>query len=250
MYSDPLSVDFYKNLSAGHYSLAFQPVVSIAGSNTLYFEGLIRDRGQHFDTNPIVHLERTRRIRLLDASVVSSVLELLRYNKTAVIGCNISALSATMDSAWESLERYLTSRRDIASRLVIEITETAEPKSLRHIVRFIKRMHAVGCRIAIDDFGAGRHSTLEFLLAAKPDVIKIDRSLLLEARKGKSHARQLKNIKQECECISPVVILEGVETLGDYELARECGFNWVQGYYVGRPHLNPPQIPSGCLLRM
>lgn len=86
--------------------------------------------------------------------VVSSVIDRLALDETLTLGCNISAQSALISQSWEAIFDRLERLPGVADRLVIEITETAPvvPSQGRG---FSRRLNSLGCRLAIDDFGAG-----------------------------------------------------------------------------------------------
>ena len=143
----------------------------------LYHEALLRTvENDGTDVAPaeaLGALERLGLARSLDQFVVAKVIDELETHPTAVLGVNISAQSAVFDSWWAEAERRLAGNRLIARRLVIEITETAALSSISETICFVDRMRALGCRIALDDFGVG-HASIRQLIALKPDIVKVD----------------------------------------------------------------------------
>lgn len=172
-------------------------------------------------------LERLGLTRAFDRFVVKKTIRQLRARPTATLGCNISALSAVSDGWWTSLIAELNEEPALASRLVIEITESALPEDWANVSAFIGEMQKCGCRIALDDFGTGFIS-IDFAQSVRADIIKID---------GK-FARQehlLQHLIKLASKLAKTVVLEGVEDISLLEIAKKSGARWVQGYFIGRP---------------
>src|SRR3546814_13668250 len=72
-------------------------------------------------------------------------------------------------------------RRDIATRLIVEITETAALQDIDETSRFVSALRALGCKVALDDFGSG-FTTFHHLKALTVDVVKIDGSFIRDIR--------------------------------------------------------------------
>lgn len=247
--SSDLVCEFYDALNDGKLGLAFQPVVNTRDPHrVLYYEGLLRSLAEPFPCNPITLLERLGRIRLLDASVVSSVVRMLDRNPGLTLGCNISALSAALDPGWEALAGLFEKRPELAGRLVIEITESACFGSHADALAFFRRFAHLGCKLAVDDLGAGCF-TLDFVAEARPGIIKIDRSFLVEAREGGAALQRLARLVDICRDISPLVVLEGVETPADHQLACSVNVEWLQGFLFGMPLVDHPAIPGNGSLK-
>ncbi|WP_427306044.1 EAL domain-containing protein [Cupriavidus sp. H39] len=180
-------------------------------------------------------LEQAGLMRPLDRYNVKRAVEILKMEPTVSLGVNISAQSTTEDIWWGSTMLELQARPDIAERLVVEITETA-PVIQKSSRSFSKRMQALGCRIAIDDFGVG-HSIETAIEINAPDLIKIDKKYIASARSKKSEVSQLLGMVNLAKGIGKDVVIEGVENPGDLEVARRVGVNWVQGYYLSEPSM-------------
>ncbi|MEJ6006897.1 EAL domain-containing protein [Paucibacter sp. AS339] len=119
------------------------------------------------------------------------------------------------------------------SRLVLEVTEDvmAQDEKFEHAVAAARR---TGCLLALDDFGAG-HSNFDRIWRIKPEIVKLDRGLLQQATASPRMARvltQMVSLLHECGAL---VLLEGVETRDEAQLALDADIDLVQGYAFGRP---------------
>ena len=125
--------------------------------------------------------------------------------------------------------------------LVLEVLES----TLSDLPAFEAAMATVrnhGCLIAIDDFGAG-HSNFDRVWRLQPDIVKLDRSLVVRAARDRRAQRvvsQMVSLLHEC---GSMVLMEGIETAEEALLAMEADIDMVQGYFFGRPQ--PALIPTG-----
>ncbi len=138
--------------------------------------------------------------------------------------------------------RQLIQHFNIAGeKLVLEVLEGAvrDPQAFEESIDAARRH---GCLIAIDDFGAG-HSNFDRVWRLRPDIVKIDRSLVVRAaqdRRAQRVVSQMVSLLHECGAL---VLMEGVETQDEAMLAMESDADMVQGYFFGRPQI--PLIPTG-----
>ncbi|MFC3712994.1 EAL domain-containing protein [Sphingoaurantiacus capsulatus] len=176
-------------------------------------------------------LERLGLTRRFDRAVVEGGLEYLRANPVARVGCNISSLSAVADAWWTPVLDRLAAAPDLAERLVIEITETAPRGDIEPILGFVRAFRRAGCRIAIDNFGAG-FSGLRFAVAAAPDIIKIDACYVREQAAHAFGPAYLGHLVGLARCLATEVVVVGIENDSDLSRARMAAADWVQGRHV------------------
>jgi EAL domain-containing protein (putative c-di-GMP-specific phosphodiesterase class I) len=178
-------------------------------------------------------LERLGLVRRLDQWVVESVIETLRVNRNICLGCNVSAQSATLDAWWAFTAATLNEEPDIASRLIIEITETAPLTAPREAHAFVKSLQSLGCRVALDDIGTG-HSSINALVDLGVDIAKIDAVYLRQAGQGARGAERLRQLVGLAKTCAPSVVIEGVESDADAAISRSSGADWLQGYLFSK----------------
>lgn len=210
----------------------------------LYHEALLRtivdDGTEALPDDVLGAMERLGLVRLVDQLVVTKIMDELEAHPMAVLGANISARSAVLDSWWTEAERRLAGNRLAAQRLVIEITETTAPGSISETVSFVDRMRALGCRIALDHFGVG-HGSMRQLIALKPDIVKIDGFFLRRAAAAERERVTLRHLIGLAGSIAPTVVVEGVTDAAGSRFAAEAGAAWQQGCFCGRPGIVRPQ---------
>ena len=119
-------------------------------------------------------------------------------------------------------------------RITIEVTETALFRHGSRALETISLLRRLGASLSIDDFGTG-YSNLALLGELNPDVIKIDRSLLLSADRDARGRDLLDASVRMARAFGAKVVLEGVETVAHEDLARSLDVDWTQGFLRGRP---------------
>jgi two-component system CheB/CheR fusion protein len=119
-------------------------------------------------------------------------------------------------------------------RIVIEVTEATLMAHQGRAVEALGLLRKLGATIAIDDFGTG-FSNLSMLERLLPSIIKIDRSLLVSAEQDEQSRSILAAAIGLAHALSARVVVEGIETKEQGELATSLGADLGQGYYYTRP---------------
>ncbi len=167
---------------------------------------------------------------LLDRAMVGLAYETLSVEPRLTLGCNLSVQTLADVGLWQRLLRRLARRPALANRLVLEITESGPLNTIDDVARRLGEAQALGCRLAIDDFGAGYARSIYLSgIAIAWDIIKIDRSgldLLLHT----DGEAQLAALIAEARDFAPVVVMEGIETAEQLRAAREAGCTHGQGW--------------------
>ncbi len=124
--------------------------------------------------------------------------------------------------------------------LVFEITETAAISNLEEARVVATRLTALGCRFALDDFGAGFGSFL-YLKHLPLDYLKIDGDFIANLPRSPIDQRMVKTMVEVARGLELTTIAEFVGDAETVELLREYGVDYAQGYHVGRP------VPAAAL---
>jgi len=119
------------------------------------------------------------------------------------------------------------------NELVIEVVESEIQDDVL-FQNLIQNIRKSGCLIALDDFGAG-HSNVDRIWKAQPDIVKLDRQVLLEATKSIRSQSILRNLTRLIQQSGSIALLEGVETEEQALLAMDVGVDLVQGFYFAKP---------------
>ncbi|MAL97543.1 MAG: diguanylate phosphodiesterase [Alteromonadaceae bacterium] len=230
---------------------ALQPIFSISHKRTIGYEALIRA----FDNDNVSVLPG--HLFGLPHSEAENVLldRLCRYLHVQNFSClsddinwlfiNVSPKAVASGHHSDYFFGQLLKRTGFPPhRIVVEIVEqpTDDSARLRDAVDYYKKL---GCLTAIDDFGAG-HSNFERIWNLRPDIVKLDRQMLVRATDDKSTRQILKGIVSLLHQSGCLVLLEGVETREQALIAVDAGVDFVQGFYFQVPSLSLDKVVSSA----
>lgn len=118
--------------------------------------------------------------------------------------------------------------------LHLEVTETAVIRDVAHAADLLSRLRALGVRVWLDDFGTG-YSSLNHLRRVQVDGLKIDRSFIADLLDDAGDLALTSATMAMAHSLGIVVVAEGVEQRGQYDLLRERNGDFVQGYWLSEP---------------
>lgn len=150
------------------------------------------------------------------------------------VGINLSGNSLSdPDFLPELLELIAASPLD-PQRLLFELTETAVINKLSVASALISQVRERGCRIALDDFGAGL-SSFAYLKHFRVDYVKIDGSFIRTLDQDPLDRAIVESINQVAHHLGAETIAEFVESQATFELLGTIGVDYAQGYALGKP---------------
>jgi EAL domain-containing protein (putative c-di-GMP-specific phosphodiesterase class I) len=231
-------------LRGGLFELHYQPIVALHGDGAVsHHEALVRlaDEPGGSLVAPGAFLpaaERYGLVREIDRLVVCRVAALLAQGNPAQgverVAVNVSALSVTDGAMLAHIERQLDRHGVDPARLVVEITETAAISDMRLAKDFCDGVQALGCAIALDDFGVG-FGSLYYAKRLPFRYLKIDGDFV----------RGICNSAEDRVMVRAIVDLArgmGRQTIAEYvgdeptvRVLRELGVDYAQGFQIGRP---------------
>jgi EAL domain-containing protein (putative c-di-GMP-specific phosphodiesterase class I) len=131
---------------------------------------------------------------------------------------------------------YMERFQSYVPKDVSVIFEVAESEAINNFGLLKQARTKIGSKgsIAIDDFGKG-HAGLDRLLQIEPDMIKLDRSLVADIHKDHAKRAFVSGIISATKLTKALVLAEGIESLGEFEVLRALGVDLVQGFLFHRP---------------
>ena len=112
-------------------------------------------------------------VRLVDRRALEMTVATLHANPDVTLGVNVSGTTAGDPSWLKSFIDYVRANSDVATRMIVELTETAALHHFEENAQFVSQLRELGCRVAIDDFGAG-YTSFRNLQMLHVDMVKID----------------------------------------------------------------------------
>jgi EAL domain-containing protein (putative c-di-GMP-specific phosphodiesterase class I) len=177
----------------------------------------------------------------IDRRVLELSLAELERDPTITLAFNISGLTAADPEWYAALARALGGCRELGPRLIVEITETASLHDLEEAAGFVGRLHDLGVRVAIDDFGAGCTSAAQ-LVALDADLVKIDAAFSAGIRSHPQKQVFLQRLLELSGELGLTTVAEGIENAADAAFLGALGVDLLQGYHFGTPTLDPPWL--------
>jgi EAL domain-containing protein (putative c-di-GMP-specific phosphodiesterase class I) len=219
---------------------AFQPIFSFAHSRPVGYEGLARgwnERGESVPAPVLLGADRSGEgIIFLDRLL--RALHLANFSGPAFrdswLFLNVAPEVIIHGRSYGPFFREALQTYGIApQRVVLEVTEgaTEDEATLESATRYYRN---IGCLVAIDDFGAG-HSNFDRIWRLRPDIVKLDRSLIARAARDPATRRGLVGIAGLLHETGALVLAEGVETEEEAVASLQAEVDLLQGYLLGRP---------------
>ena len=220
--------------------LALQPIVTSRSREPELYECLLRLRrldgsiAAAADFIPVA--EQFGLAKLVDHRALELAAEILRTNPTIKLALNVSAATAT-DPQWlTSLEAFTGKDRSQTERLTVEITETAAISDLEETSRFVGALKALGCRVALDDFGAG-YTSFRNLKMLGVDMVKIDGSFIQNLGAHAEDEMFVRALIDLAHNFDVTTVGEWVTDERTAKLLENAGIAYMQGYFFGAPEL-------------
>ncbi len=162
------------------------------------------------------------------------------------VAVNLSPVQFVHGDLAKMILEVLMSTGLSASRLELELTESAIFQDKERSFNVLRQIKALGVNIALDDFGTG-YSSLEMLRAFPFDKIKLDRSFIIEAEESLQAKSIIRAVLALGKSLEIPVLAEGIETQGQLSLLGTEGCDEAQGYLLGRPIPMAQLVEKGTL---
>ena len=223
-------------LNERRIALAFEPVVEANSRKVAFYECLMRvqraDGGIAHAHEIIPVAERVGLIRMLDHRMLELVVNELAAVPGLHASVNVSPASAVDPDWWLGLGAMLRANRGAAERLIIEITETAAIQDVDDARGFVTRVKDLGCRIAIDDFGAG-HTSFRNLRKLGVDIVKIDGAFVQNLMKSSDDRAFVQTLVDLARRLGLKTVAEWVQDEEAAKVLSEWGCDYLQGALIG-----------------
>ena len=235
-----LQHDLRQALEQNQFLVYFQPQARVDGE-VIGFEALLRwnhpTRGFVPPDQFISLAEENGTIVEIGEWVLREACrEAASWPRPLQVAVNLSPVQFQAGDLERSIHQILLETGLTPTRLEVEITEGVLIGDFIRALTLLRRLKALGIRIAMDDFGTG-YSSLSYLQSFPFDKIKIDRSFISNLEATPQSAEIVRAVLSLAHALNIPVIAEGVETEAQRAfLAREA-CEEMQGYLVGRPGL-------------
>jgi len=240
-----------KSLRDNDLFLVFQPVVRLEDGDVSHYEVLLRMRGEDGQTiTPdkfIPAAERMGLIYAIDYWVIEQSIEFLASLPDRLshisLAINLSGAAFQYPDLLQIIKDKLNSTGLDASRLTFEITETSAVENFDKTRDMINAIRALGCKFALDDFGAG-FCSFNYLKTFPVDYVKIDGQFIRNLISDETDQILVKSMVEIAAKLGKQTIAEFVESPTTLRKLQEIGVSLGQGYIFGKPEPKLLDRPS------
>ncbi|MBQ5949203.1 EAL domain-containing protein [Massilia sp. ST3] len=238
-----LEVSLRPALARREFELHYQPRVDLRSMEPVGMEALIRwnhpERGRVPPQQFIGIAEETGMIAAIGHWVLQEACAQTRrlideYGRPIRVSVNVSARQLAQPGFGAEVRDVLARTGLPPSCLELELTESALIEDIEHTASMLRELKKLGLVLAVDDFGTG-YSSLAYLRRFPIDVLKLDRSFVLQQDDTITAFDFVKAFVGMAHALNMAVVAEGVETAEvlDFLCAASC--DEAQGYYLARP---------------
>ncbi|WP_257791527.1 MULTISPECIES: PAS domain S-box protein [unclassified Massilia] len=225
------------------FEVYFQPRVHLASMSVVGMEALLRWNHPELglvspaEFIPVAeergHINELGRWVLQEAcAYTSSMREKFAY--PLCVSVNVSARQLRSSEFVDQVADVLERSGLPPSLLELEITESSLIEDIEGSATVLRELKNLGLKLAVDDFGTG-YSSLAYLRRFPIDVLKLDRSFVMQSQDGMTSFDFIKAFVDMAHALKLSVVAEGIETSDALDFLRSAACNEVQGYFIARP---------------
>ncbi len=225
--------------------LAYETVAAAVDRRPAFYECLMRVRrsdGSLLGANDVVPVaERLGFVRLLDHRVLELVVDELVAAPALQASVNVSPASTADPDWWAGLGSLLRTHAGVAERLIIEITESSAIHDVDDTRGFVARVKDLGCRIAIDDFGAG-YTSFRNLRKLGVNIVKIDGAFVQNIIRSEDDRAFVRTLIDLAKRLKLLTVAEWVQDERAAKMLEAWGCDYLQGALIGLASTERPWL--------
>jgi EAL domain-containing protein (putative c-di-GMP-specific phosphodiesterase class I) len=241
----PSGTDLRQALNEGQFVLYYQPEVELSTRKIVGLEALIRwahpERGliPPMDFIPLAE-ENGLILPIGDWGLAEACQQIQKWCKedprhgSLRVCVNLSARQFSRKGLADHVEALLLESGISSRQLGLEMTESSLIPNIGTAMEVLGTLRRLGISLLMDDFGTG-YSSLNYLHSFPFDVLKIDRSFVSRMTEGNQPLQIVRTIIELARVLGMDVVAEGIETYEQYQLLRQLGCRFGQGFLFARP---------------
>jgi len=237
-----MKVKLNKAIENNEFFINYQPIIDLKLMKVISSEALIRWFHDNRVIPPIEFIPIAKNIGEIvtidNWMLENACIQCKKWHEMGAKNFSISVNTSFKQLKQENFEELILNLLDTHSLppkyLNIEITEDEAMEDPELIIGKLTQLRSQGIKISLDDFGSG-YSTLSYVNRLPIDIIKIDKSLLLNLENDSKNQLIIKLIINMAHSLNIKVTAEGVETEAQLNTLKELQCDFVQGYLIGKP---------------
>lgn len=236
------NIDYIKEaLEEKRLICLYQPIYEIQTKKIKKYEALVRliDKEDPEKLIAPCHFMKlvkgTSQYIKMSKLVLREVFKTLKRYEDVEISVNLDIDDLDNAEMMKLITHNLYENRTIANRLTFEILEDHEVKDYEKVIFNFQQLRAFGSKIALDDFGSG-YASYSYLIKLDIDILKIDGSIIKELKNLPDHTKiVIRSIQELAESFQYELVAEFVSDEDIYNIIKDLGIQYIQGFYVGEP---------------
>jgi len=229
------------------FILHFQPVINLQGDNHPVYDTFLRmDGGDGELISPGTFLQIAEDHGMLpeiDRYVVERAIELISQRehegRPVTLLIKVSQTSLQSDALAAFIGEQLAARGASGEYLTLQLQEAKVFTHLHAVQQFAASINAFGCRLGLEQFGAGLDS-FQLLTHVQPQLLKIDRSFIEDLPKNAESQNRVREIAQKARDLDILTIAEFVQDAASMSILFSAGVDYVEGHFLAAasPEMN------------
>ena len=224
-------------LTDGSFKAYYQAIINAKTKKVYKYEALIRYiQKDGTPVSPFHFLPIAKKAKLFSGIIRLMIKECINFIKIKkqIVSVNVSFEDIRTQSTYDYIINILENNKEEAKLLHFELLETEEIEDFTLAKKFIDDIKSFGCKVGVDDFGAG-YSNFNMLNELEVDFVKIDGSLIKEISTNKNQELIVSTISQYTQKSNLETIAEFVSSEDIYDKITKLGISHAQGYYFAEP---------------
>ncbi len=227
----------YQMVAPADLSVVFQPIYRFKTNKTFAYEALVRCAVPRFAAPPDLFRQA------VSARCAGRLGRVIREIAVPLCGATpvfVNVHPSELNESW--LVRPDDPIYSHDAEVFIEVTETVPLTHFDLCLSILREVRSRGgVYLVVDDLGAG-YSNLKRIADLEPSVVKLDRALIAETPRFPKRRDLVKAVVRLCHDLDAEVVIEGIETRDECQVAIDSGAEYGQGYYLARPGFPLPTV--------
>lgn len=229
------------------FVLHFQPVINLQGDNHPVYDTFLRldaGNGELIPPNTFLQIaEEHGMMEEIDRCVAERAIELIAQRehagKPVTLLIKVSQDSLASDALATFVGEQLAARGASGEYLALQLQEAKVFTHLHAVQQFASAVNAFGCRIGLEQFGAGLDS-FQLLNHVQPQLLKIDRSFIEDLPKNAESQQRVRDIAGKARELDILTIAEFVQDAASMSILFSAGVDYVEGHFLAAagPEMN------------
>jgi len=236
------NIDYIKEaLEEERLICIYQPIYETQTKKIMKYEALVRLIDKEDPEKLIMPFHFMKLVKgtsqyiKMSKLVLQEVFNTLRRYEDVEISVNVDLDDLDNADMMKLITHNLYENRMIANRFTFEILEDHEVKDHAKVMFYLQQLKAFGSKIALDDFGSG-YASYSYLIKLNIDILKIDGSIIKELKYSPDHAKTvISSIRELAKSFQYDLVAEFVSDEDIYNIIKDLGIQYAQGYYLGEP---------------